>query len=95
MAMALTAASLAASLAVSADARGSKRDADVLKQGERMAVFPGYGAVSCLVLNRYGLRPGETFPGPVLEEEDETTTVVGPGAMLEVDPDRNLVITLS
>jgi N-methylhydantoinase A len=41
------------------------RDADVVKQGERMAVFPGHGAVSCLVLNRYGLRPGAAFPGPV------------------------------
>jgi N-methylhydantoinase A len=70
------------------------RDADLVKQGERVAVFPGHGALSCAVLNRYGLRPGQAFPGPVLVEEDETTTVVGPGASVEVDQDRNLVITL-
>ena len=62
-----------------------RRDAEVAKRGEREAVFPGHGRLTCLVLDRYGLRPGDAFAGPALVEEDETTTVVGPGASVEVD----------
>ena len=70
------------------------RDAQVAKQGERDAVFPGPGRLPCLVLNRYALRPGDAFAGPALIEEDETTTVVGPGASVEVDDALRLVMTL-
>ena len=72
----------------------ARRDAEVAKRGEREAIFPGHGRLSCLVLDRYGLRPGDAFAGPALVEEDETTTVVGPAASVEVDGARRLVITL-
>jgi N-methylhydantoinase A len=64
------------------------------KRGERAAYFPGCGPVPCLVLDRYGLRAGDAFRGPALVEEDETTTVVGPGATVEVDAALRLVVTL-
>ncbi len=70
------------------------RDAQVAKRGERDAIFPGPGRLPCLVLNRYALRPGDAFAGPALVEEDETTTVVGPGASVEVDDALRLVMTL-
>jgi N-methylhydantoinase A len=47
------------------------------------------------VFDRYALAPEDRFTGPVLIEEDETTTVVGPGATVEVDAALNLVIALT
>jgi N-methylhydantoinase A len=64
-------------------------------RGERNAYFPGQGFVRCMVLDRYALRSGDRYEGPVLVEEDETTTVVGPGARLDVDGDLNLVIQMA
>ncbi|MGH7263292.1 MAG: hydantoinase/oxoprolinase family protein, partial [Candidatus Rokuibacteriota bacterium] len=72
-----------------------REDVEVAKRGEREAVFPGHGRVPCVVLDRYGLRPGDAFAGAALVEEAETTTVVGPGASVEVDEARRLVITLA
>jgi N-methylhydantoinase A len=71
-----------------------RRDAEVAKRGERDALFPGHGRLACVVLDRDGLRPGDAFAGPALVEEDETTTVVGPGASVEVDEARRLLVTL-
>jgi N-methylhydantoinase A len=71
-----------------------RREAEVAKRGEREAVFPGHGRLPCLVWNRYALRPGDAFAGPALVEEDETTTVVGPDAAVEVDDQLRLVMTL-
>ena len=64
-------------------------------RGDRQAYFPGKGFVRCTVLDRYALQPGDRHQGPALVEEDETTTVVGPGARLEVDGDLNLVIQMA
>jgi N-methylhydantoinase A/oxoprolinase/acetone carboxylase beta subunit len=46
------------------------------------------------VWNRYGLRPGDRFDGPAVVEERESTTVVGPGARVEVDQALNLRIRI-
>jgi 5-oxoprolinase (ATP-hydrolysing) len=52
------------------------------------------GFVDSLVLDRYALRPGEVFSGPLIVEEDEATTVIPPGDTLTVDANANLVITV-
>ena len=65
------------------------------EKGRRMAWFHGHGRVDALVLDRYALLPGMRIAGPVLIEEDETTTVAGPGATVEVDRALNLVIALA
>ena len=69
--------------------------AGVADKGKRQAHFPGHGVLACRVLNRYGLAVGAIYDGPVLVEEDETTTVVGPGARLEIDRALNLVIRMN
>ena len=49
------------------------------------------GYVDTPVYDRYRLDPGARLAGPVIVEERESTTVVGPGARLSVDAHRNLV----
>jgi N-methylhydantoinase A/oxoprolinase/acetone carboxylase beta subunit len=43
------------------------------------------------VYDRYALAPGARLTGPAIVEERESTTVVGPGAMLTVDAHRTLI----
>jgi N-methylhydantoinase A/oxoprolinase/acetone carboxylase beta subunit len=58
----------------------------------RAAYFPEAGGyVDTPVYDRYGLEPGSRLAGPVIVEERESTTVVGPGARVSVDVHRNLV----
>ena len=52
------------------------------------------GFVETPVYDRYALRPGDHFAGPVVIEEDEATTVVPPGDSVAVDPRGSLVITV-
>ena len=78
--------------AVRVDRNGATGGAD---KTARNAHFPGHGLLACRVLNRYALVAGALYDGPVLVEEDETTTVIGPGAQLEVDRALNLVIRLN
>jgi N-methylhydantoinase A len=59
----------------------------------RAAYFPETaGYVDTPVYDRYRLDPGARLAGPVIVEERESTTVVGPGARLSVDAHRNLVV---
>jgi N-methylhydantoinase A len=60
--------------------------------GTREAVFDGV-AVTTTVLHRDRLGPGETFEGPVVVEEQSSTTVVPPGYSMAVDRLGNLLIT--
>lgn len=46
------------------------------------------------VYDRHRLRPGDRLEGPVIVEEEESTTVVGHGGRLAVDEELNLVIIL-
>ena len=65
------------------------------EKGERQIYFgPEVGFVSAPVYDRYRLHPGETFPGPGIFEERESTTVVPPGALAHIDAAMNLVIDL-
>jgi N-methylhydantoinase A len=58
----------------------------------RAAYFPEAGGyVETPVYDRYGLQPGARLAGPAIVEERESTTVIGPGALVSVDVHRNLV----
>ncbi|MGI9425849.1 MAG: hydantoinase B/oxoprolinase family protein [Hyphomicrobiaceae bacterium] len=50
--------------------------------------------VEAQVYDRYALRPGATIDGPAIIEEREATTVVPEGAIVGVDEDMNLCMTL-
>jgi N-methylhydantoinase A len=61
-------------------------------KGRRRAYFPetgGYGETP--VYDRYALGPGSRLTGPAIIEERESTTVVGPGAIVTVDTYRTLI----
>src|SRR6185295_7337067 len=53
------------------------------------------GFVDTPVLSHYALAPGAEIPGPVIVEQRESTVVVGPGAVAQIDAHRNLVMTLA
>ncbi len=77
-----------------AAAGGASASADALK-GQRKVYFgPETGFVDSHVYNRYGLLPGDTFEGPCIFEERESTTVVPPGARASVDSNLNLIVDL-
>src|SRR5262249_32321486 len=58
----------------------------------RAAYFPEAGRyVDTPVYDRYALAPGAHLAGPAIVEERESTTVVGPGAVVSVDAHRSLV----
>ena len=58
----------------------------------RAAYFPeASGYVETPVYDRYRLDPSARFTGPAIVEERESTTVIGPGALISVDAHRNLV----
>ncbi len=46
------------------------------------------------VYDRAQLRPGERLDGPAVIEENESTLIVGPGAVVQVDADGNLMVEL-
>ena len=48
----------------------------------------------CPVYNRYDLPPRAALKGPAVVEEDEASTVVGPGGTVSVDGFGNLVIAV-
>jgi N-methylhydantoinase A len=67
---------------------------DVLK-GERRAYFPEWEEHRPVpVYDRYVLTSGMSFEGPAIIEERESTTIIGPGARIEVDETRNLNVWL-
>jgi N-methylhydantoinase A len=65
-------------------------------KGLRKAYFPeATGYVDTAVYDRGALVPGSRFTGPAIVEERESTTVIGPGAVVTVDPHRSLILTPS
>jgi N-methylhydantoinase A len=73
----------------------SATEARDARKGERLVYFPEWEAQRPVpVYDRYILAPGAVFGGPAIIEERESTTVIGPGARVEVDPARNLSISL-
>ena len=64
-------------------------------KGERLTYFPEWEEHRPVpVYDRYVLGTGTSIEGPAIIEERESTTVVGPGARVEVDMARNLVVNL-
>jgi N-methylhydantoinase A len=63
-------------------------------KGSRPVYFQETGFADCQVYNRYALRRGDSFAGPAVIEERESTTVIGPGATVSVDAHLNLVCEL-
>ncbi|MCI0548739.1 MAG: hydantoinase/oxoprolinase family protein, partial [Candidatus Rokubacteria bacterium] len=62
-------------------------------KGSRTAYFPESGGyVETPVYDRYALGPGARLAGPAIVEERESTTVVGPAAVVTVDAYRTLII---
>jgi N-methylhydantoinase A len=59
---------------------------------QRRVYFTGEGFVPTRVFSRPALRAGNRFEGPALVEEYGSTTVVPPGARLQVDDHANLLI---
>jgi N-methylhydantoinase A len=63
-------------------------------KGQRDVYFGETDFTPCKVYDRYALKPGDTFEGPAVVEERESTTVVGPGASASVDQYHNLIIDI-
>ena len=65
-------------------------------KGERPAYFPEYsGFADTPVYDRYRLREGDRINGPAIIEERESTAVIGPGGVVRVDDQLNLVVWLN
>ena len=65
------------------------------QRGTRSVLFEAEGWQECAVYDRYKLPAGARFPGPALVEERESTCVIGPDAMVHVDPFGNLVVEMA
>ena len=90
----LTVSGPAPQLAVTWPSQGGS-DATPVAKGRRPVVFAGADApVDCPVYERARLSPGAAISGPAIIEDHESTAVVPPGARVEVDDLRMLVITL-
>jgi N-methylhydantoinase A len=76
------------------DFSGQSDEAKESLKGTRQVYFPETGFTQCDVHDRYALRPGDSFTGPAVVEERESTTVIGPGGKVTVDPYRNLICDL-
>ncbi len=63
--------------------------------GSRPVRFPeNDDFVETAVFDRARLRPGDTFTGPAVVEEAESTLIIGPGAAARVDDAGNLIVEL-
>jgi N-methylhydantoinase A len=68
---------------------------DKALKGQRPVYFQEHGDyVETPVYDRYLLRVGETFSGPAVVEERESTLIIGPGSTCQVHGDGSLIITL-
>ena len=76
------------------EARPGESLSEAIK-GHRHAYFDAAtGYESTPVYDRYALAPGARVPGPALIEEHESTVVIGPQDVVEVDAGYNLVAAL-
>ena len=72
--------------------RGSTEEA--LKE-KRKVYFPEYkDYIDCNIYDHYRLMPGAVITGPAVVEERESTTVITPEDVAEVDEWGNLLVTL-
>jgi N-methylhydantoinase A len=73
---------------------GQKTDEDPADKGERQVYFPETGYAACKIYNRYALKPGDSFRGPAVIEERESTAVAGPDTTVSIDKYLNLIIDI-
>jgi N-methylhydantoinase A/oxoprolinase/acetone carboxylase beta subunit len=79
---------------VQLDSTAAADGADPLR-GRRRAYFRDVGDyLDCPVYRHALLAPGTTIDGPAIFEQRESTAIVDPGDTVEVDPWRNLIVTL-
>ena len=61
-------------------------------KGTRPVFFPDAGkVVQTRVWDRYALTPGTDIEGPAVFEENESTFIVGPGAVARLLPDGSIL----
>jgi N-methylhydantoinase A len=60
-------------------------------KGHRRVAFPEAGTVETAVYDRYALAPGAEVAGPAVFEENESTFVIGPGAVARVLDDGSIL----
>ncbi len=65
---------------------------DISPKTQRQVYFFGHGFVETPILDRTKLSPGTNFSGPCLVEEIASTTVVPPGAQVQVDEYGSMII---
>ncbi len=65
------------------------------ERAPRDVTFPGHGPVRARVYNRYALPRGTRIAGPAVFEERESSFIIGPEAVAEVDEHANLVVTIA
>jgi N-methylhydantoinase A len=76
--------------------RPGTRHVTEARKPDRPAYFPEtQGYVSCAVYDRARLPVGARLEGPAVVEEAESTTVLPPGSMAEVDPWANLLVSFA
>ena len=63
-------------------------------KGTRQVYFPETGFTDCQVYDRYAQAAGDTLEGPAVIEERESTTIIGPGGKVTVDPYLSLICEL-
>ncbi len=62
-------------------------------KGRRKVYFPeSRGFTDCVVFDRYRLRAGDTFSGPAVVEERESTAVILPSSRARVDSAGNIIV---
>jgi len=70
--------------------------AETAIKGHRQAYFPEQASPQdTVVYDRYALTPGDTFTGPALVEERESTCIVGVGDQVTVDAAGNMIVAVA
>jgi len=70
----------------------TRHAATAAEKGTRLVFFPDAGkVVQTRVWDRYALTPGADIEGPAVFEENESTFIVGPGAVARLLPDGSVL----
>jgi N-methylhydantoinase A len=65
-------------------------------KGTRPAYFPEHGThIPTTIYDRYRLEPGQSFEGPAIIEERESTLIVGPRGRFKVAATGNIIVTVA
>jgi N-methylhydantoinase A len=62
-----------------------------VRKGNRPVFFAGAGWIETPVYDRYALSRGDSVTGPAVFEENESTFVIGPGAIARVLADGTIL----